>query len=290
MAFNQSSLPSSFILHSNNNQVVQSTSSISSVTDDNNMNTFTHNWSSPECRVVDGINGQNDKIESDMVDKFQGPSLETIKQVKGLIGVTRYASKEKYDKTLLRSCNDDYAHVTEECFNLRNDEHEMYNKVNEVVSAGKGCDKKRKMDTMIEVFGLHLKQDEFESDASTYAPRKDPITSANINFSRCCPSCKQVLCDGTTLAVFCYNRINFGDDDEYEKEEVFCKAYLFLKNFEIFQSTRYTNPDVLMRWDRVPTCVMDTFKELHCTGVSKFNEYRLQNIENETSEDDAVVD
>ena len=121
----------------------------------------------------------------------------------------------------------------------------------------------------------------FTDDHYSYTERNEVITSANIDFSKRCPSCKQVVCDGTTLAVFCYDRINFGDDDKYEKEDVFMKAYLFLKNFELFQSTRYSDPDVLSRWDRVPNCVMDTFNELHHTGVSQFQ--RTSNRESQTT-------
>ena len=100
----------------------------------------------------------------------------------------------------------------------------------------------------------------------------------NIDFSRPCPYCKQIICDGTTISTFCYSRIAVKDDDRIDAEIRFKKLYLFLKEYEKFQSTRYTNPDVEHGDSMIPQCVMNTFKEYIETGKSTFNEQRLSKI------------
>ena len=107
-------------------------------------------------------------------------------------------------------------------------------------------------------------------------PRK--FIGATIDFSKKCQYCKQILCEGTTYATFCYERLDVRDEDEeYDVEERFVTVYLLLKDFERFQSTRYTNPDANYRSGLVPQCVLDTFREHFRKGKSKFNEYRVGN-------------
>ena len=107
--------------------------------------------------------------------------------------------------------------------------------------------------------------------------QKVTFNDSVINFGKTCPYCKQVVCNGTTLATFCCERIDFGeeDEDEDDAEEAFVNAYIFVKDFEKFQNTRYTNPDVQYKWSTLPQCVLDTFREHFREGQSKFNMSRL---------------
>ena len=108
-----------------------------------------------------------------------------------------------------------------------------------------------------------------------FGPRRR-YDRANVNFASKYEYCKQVLCEGTTYATFCYERISMDDDDEeYEAEDAFINVYLLLKDFERFVHSRFTNPDAYYKSRVVPQCVLDTFKEHYRTGKARFNEYRL---------------
>ena len=114
-----------------------------------------------------------------------------------------------------------------------------------------------------------------EDEDFLFYGQKKTFDRANIDFSQKCCYCKQVLCEGTTYATFCYDRLVVTEEDEeYDVEESFSNVYMLLKEYERFQRSRYTNPDVFFS-GVVPQCVFDTFREHFCKGKSKFNEYRL---------------
>ena len=121
-----------------------------------------------------------------------------------------------------------------------------------------------------------------EDDLLTIGP-KNRFKKANIDFASKCRYCHHTLCEGTTYATFCYDRLAiFDDDEEFETKEAFINVYFLLKDFEQFQLTRYANPDVEHASRNVPQCVLDTFKEHFRTGKSKFNEHRRGHIKHES--------
>ena len=136
------------------------------------------------------------------------------------------SSKRSYEETSIHSNDSNAYRLHRKHFNLRDDEDSKSFSIDQVMNTI-GIGKKHKVETKIGMFHMPPDDDFTENDCQTYVPRAENITSANINFSKRCPFCKQVVCDGTTLSVFCYDQINFGDDDEYEKEDSFVKAYLF---------------------------------------------------------------
>ena len=50
-----------------------------------------------------------------------------------------------------------------------------------------------------------------------------------------------------------------------------------LKDYECFQDTRFTNPDVVNE-RKVPSCVEDAFEQYYQKGYTMFNKNRLNQI------------
>ena len=89
-----------------------------------------------------------------------------------------------------------------------------------------------------------------------------------------------MVCDGTTLSTFIHDRIDFSLEDYFEAKGAFLDCYHLLKDFECFQHTRFTNPDVMYKErDNIPLCVEDAFNQYYNKGFTTFNKNRLKQIE-----------
>ena len=99
--------------------------------------------------------------------------------------------------------------------------------------------------------------------------------SCSINFSHTCPHCNQTICDGTTLTTFIYDRTDINKRTKYkEAKEMFLKTYLLIKDFELFQQTRYSDPDGEYMDANLPMCVRKAFNNYFDSGESSFNQCR----------------
>ena len=96
----------------------------------------------------------------------------------------------------------------------------------------------------------------------------------HVDFSKKCMYCKQILCDGLTLTSFINSRINYEGADEAEAAHSFMNAYLLLKYYELFQGTRFTDPEVVYKFKSLPMCIKDAFQENYLTGTPCFDQYR----------------
>ena len=92
-----------------------------------------------------------------------------------------------------------------------------------------------------------------------------------------------MVCDGTTLSSFIHKWLDIDLANYYEAKSNFIHTYLMLKEFELFQRTRYTNPDIEFgRAGDAPKCVYVAFEEYFENGDTKFNRNRmLQRIRND---------
>ena len=107
---------------------------------------------------------------------------------------------------------------------------------------------------------------------STYYAK---CTNANINFSLRCKHCRQVICDGTTLSQFINSRIDYKGFNEYDASRSFINVYLLLKDYELFQASRFTDPDVEHDVVKLPKCIKDGFTEYYMDGNITFNQLRI---------------
>ena len=108
--------------------------------------------------------------------------------------------------------------------------------------------------------------------------------NCNMNFTKICPHCNLMVCDGTTFSAFIHKWIDIEADNYFDARCSFMDHYIMLKEFELFQRTRYTNPDVeFARSGDVPKCVYAAFEEFFETGDTKFNKSRaVQRIKHNT--------
>ena len=131
-------------------------------------------------------------------------------------------------------------------------------------------------------------------DTETRKVQKMFFTRAcSINFSRVCPHCKQTICDGTTLTTFIYNRSGVTEETKYmDAKGMFLKTYLLVKDFELFQQTRYSDPDKEYKDEMLPIlplCVRKAFNNSFDSGESTFNQCRrrLKEMSSEEEESDS---
>lgn len=101
-------------------------------------------------------------------------------------------------------------------------------------------------------------------------PRK-VYTHAKFHLCSPCPFCKQVICEGTTLSTFINKRIDYRGESLFDAEQSFVNAYLFVKDYDEFQASRFTNPEAEIDSAKVPKCVMDAFEEYISTRDTTFN-------------------
>ena len=87
-----------------------------------------------------------------------------------------------------------------------------------------------------------------------------------------------MVCDGTTLSTFIHDRIDFSVEKYIETKGAFLDCYQLLKDFECFQHTRFTNPDVIHDGLVAPACVEDAFEQYYQNGNTSFNKSRLLQI------------
>ena len=104
------------------------------------------------------------------------------------------------------------------------------------------------------------------------------IKEASIDFTAICPHCKHMVCDGTTLSTFIGDHLDFSLDDYFDAKESFVNCYFLLKDYECFQSTRFTNPDITYQKENIPACVENAFDEYYEKGSTTFNKNRLKQI------------
>ena len=80
-----------------------------------------------------------------------------------------------------------------------------------------------------------------------------------------------MICDGTTLSTFINNRIDYRGESAFKAEQSFVNAYLFLKDYDMFRGTQYTNPKAEIKCYKVPKCAKDALNEFLLPGNTSFN-------------------
>ena len=112
--------------------------------------------------------------------------------------------------------------------------------------------------------------------------------ACSINFAMVCPHCDNTICDGTTLTSFIYERLDINEISDYDEAlDTFQETYLILKDYELFQNSRYANPDIISPFVKLPKCVVKTFDQYYIDRMdhgSAFNQSRRKlKIMNEKS-------
>ena len=77
------------------------------------------------------------------------------------------------------------------------------------------------------------------------------------------------------MSTFINSRIDYRGVTQMDAEQSFINAYLFLKDYDAFKESRYTDPDLEYKWDKIPCCIKDAFNEYIRSGNTTFNKYRL---------------